>query len=113
MQRTISTSLKISLLISSLILPFAAFAQTSGQPKIHLHETPPPLQVTTAGGAVGLSLQPSFSLLDGEDQVLMAFEIIDATIEIEENPKPLSFKKPKSPGPSFTWLIPSKPLVIF
>jgi hypothetical protein len=65
------------------MLPLVAFAQTTGQPKIHLHETPPPLQVTTAGGAVGLSLQPSFTLLDGEDQVLMAFEIVDANIDIE------------------------------
>jgi hypothetical protein len=83
MLKQLSNFLKLSLLSAILIIPFAVFAQTSGQPKIHLHETPPPLQVTTAGGAVGLSLQPSFSLLDGEDQVLMAFEIEDANIDIE------------------------------
>jgi hypothetical protein len=83
MLRTLSNSLKLSFLLAILIIPLAAFAQTSGQLKIHLHETPPPLQVTTAGGALGLSLQPSFSLLDGENQVLMAFEIVDANIDIE------------------------------
>jgi pSer/pThr/pTyr-binding forkhead associated (FHA) protein len=83
MLRKLSNPLKLSLLITIIIIPLAVFAQTSGQPKIHLHETPPPLQVTTAGGALGLSLQPSFSLLDGENQVLMAFEIVDANIDIE------------------------------
>jgi hypothetical protein len=86
MLRRNSKTLTLKLLITCSILPLAAFAQTSGQPQIHLHETPPPLQVTTAGGAVGLSLQPSFSLLDGEDQVLMNFEIVDANIDIDGVP---------------------------
>jgi hypothetical protein len=70
-------------MIPSLTAPWITFAQSSGQPQLHLHEIPPPLQVTTSGGAVGLSIQPSFSILDAEDQVLMAFEIVDATVDIE------------------------------
>jgi hypothetical protein len=83
MQKRIISSLQAIIFISILIFSNVANAQSTGQPKVHLHETPPPQQVTTSGGALGLSLQSSFSLLDGEDQVLMAFEIVDATYDIE------------------------------
>jgi hypothetical protein len=84
MHNRFSISLFVCLTITSLFVPLTVLAQTSGQPQLHLHEVPSPLQVTTSGGAVGLSIQPSFSVLDGENQVLMAFEIVDATINIED-----------------------------
>ncbi|MDF1500101.1 MAG: VWA domain-containing protein [Anaerolineales bacterium] len=83
MQSRISIAVLLCLLITILTVPWIALAQDSGQPQLHIHEVPPPLQVTTSGGAVGLSLQPSFSILDAEGQVLMAFEIVDATFDIE------------------------------
>ena len=83
MRKRIISALRVVIFISILIVPYIATAQSTGQPKVHLHETPPPQQVTTSGGALGLSLQSSFSLLDGEDQVLMAFEIVDASYDIE------------------------------
>ena len=83
MQKRIITSLRAAIFISILIISHVANAQSTGQPKIHLHATPPPQQVTTSGGALGLSLQSSFSLLDAEDQVLMAFEIVDAVYDIQ------------------------------
>lgn len=83
MQSRISIAVLLCLLITILTVPWIALAQDSGQPQLHIHEVPPPLQVTTSGGAVGLSLQPSFSILDAEGQVLMAFEIVDAAFEIE------------------------------
>ncbi|MGD8848412.1 MAG: FHA domain-containing protein [Anaerolineales bacterium] len=83
MRIRITNTLTLCLLISSLFLSSNALAQSSGEPQLHLHDVPPPLQVTTSGGAVGLSIQPSFSILDADDQVLMAFEIVDATINIE------------------------------
>ena len=83
MQKRIISTLQAVIFISILIFSSVANAQSTGQPKVHLHETPPPQQVTTSGGALGLSLQSSFSMLDGEDQVLMAFEIVDATYDIQ------------------------------
>jgi len=71
-----------TLCILTLFFPLAVSAQTSGQSSIHIHETPEPQQVTTATGAIGLSLQTTFSVLDAEDQVLMAFEIESATFEL-------------------------------
>ena len=75
MQKRIISLLRAVIIISILIFPHVTNAQSTGQPKIILHETPPPQQVTTSGGALGLSLQSSFSLLDGDDQVptFMAF----------------------------------------
>ena len=83
MQKRIISLLRAVIIISILIFPHVTNAQSTGQPKIILHETPPPQQVTTSGGALGLSLQSSFSLLDGDDQVLLAFEIVDATYDIQ------------------------------
>ncbi|MFV2045188.1 MAG: VWA domain-containing protein, partial [Anaerolineales bacterium] len=77
-----------------LLIPLGAAAQGSG---IHIHETPDPQQVTTASGAVGLSLQPSFSLLDSENQVMMAFEVESATIELEGNSFPALIQELDTP----------------
>jgi hypothetical protein len=71
-----------------LFFPLIVSAQNPGQSKIHIHETSEPQQVTTVSGSLGLSLQTTFSLLDAEDQVLMAFEIESATFELEGNSYP-------------------------
>ena len=80
--------------VLGLLIPLGAAAQGSG---IHIHETPNPQQVTTASGAVGLSLQPSFSLLDSENQVMMAFEVESATIELEGNSFPALVQELETP----------------
>jgi von Willebrand factor type A domain/FHA domain len=67
----------------SLSWVWTAGAQGPGQAHIHIHQVPDPQQVTTTSGAVGLSLQPTFSLLDAQNQLLQSFEIQDATIEID------------------------------
>ncbi len=69
----------------AILLPFIPMLQGSGQSRIHIHETPAPEQVTTATGAVGLSLRTAFTLLDAEDQVLQSFEIENASFEVEGN----------------------------
>jgi Mg-chelatase subunit ChlD len=77
-----------TLCILSLFFPLIVSAQNPGQSKIHIHETSEPQQVTTVSGSLGLLLQTSFSVLDAEDQVLMAFEIESATFELEGNSYP-------------------------
>ncbi len=71
-----------ALFLLLLFIPAIVYAQSTGQAVVHIHETPDPQPVTTASGAVGLSLQTTFSLLDQDDQVLMAFEIENASIEL-------------------------------
>ena len=78
----------VTLCILMLFFPLIVSAQNPGQSKIHIHETSEPQQVTTVSGSLGLLLQTSFSLLDAEDQVLMAFEIESATFELEGNSYP-------------------------
>jgi hypothetical protein len=75
----------VLLLALALSLSPAIAVVAQNQSQLHIHETAEPQQVSTTGGAVGLSFQTSFSLLDPENQVLTAFEIVDATIEIEDN----------------------------
>ena len=82
------------LCVLGLLIPLGVAAQGSG---IHIHETPNPEQVTTASGAVGLSLQPSFSLLDSANQVLMAFEVENATIAVEGNSFPALIQELETP----------------
>jgi hypothetical protein len=77
------TAILAAVITTFLILaPSLAGAQTPGQSTVHIHEVPEPQQVTTVAGTVGLSLQPSFSLLDANNQVLTSFEITDASIQI-------------------------------
>lgn len=64
------------------LLPLIA-AGAQGKAHLHIHETANPQPVNTTGGAVGLAFQTSFAILDSEDQVLTAFEIVDAIIEVE------------------------------
>jgi hypothetical protein len=80
--------------ILAVLIPLTVGAQTSG---IHIHESPAPEQVTTAGGAVGLSLQTAFSLLDSENQVMMSFEIASATMEVEGNSYPAVVQELETP----------------
>lgn len=75
--------LRIILYLLFLLVPAVVYAQSASQAVVHIHETPDPQPVTTASGAVGLSLVTTFSLLDQDDQVLMAFEIEDASIELD------------------------------
>jgi len=82
------------LYVLGLLIPLGAAAQGS---RIHIHETPNPEQVTIASGAVGLSLQPSFSLLDSANQVLMAFEVENATIAVEGNSFPALIQELETP----------------
>jgi hypothetical protein len=70
------------------LFPIIVSAQNIGQSKIHIHEVSEPQQVTTGAGSVGLLLQTTFSLLDADDQVLMAFEIENATFELEDDSYP-------------------------
>jgi hypothetical protein len=85
------------LCILMLFFPIIVSAQNSGQSKIHIHEVSEPQQVTTGTGSVGLLLQTSFSLLDAEDQVLMAFEIEKATFELEGNSYPADVQELETP----------------
>ncbi len=73
------------ILLSSLSLSWVSSvgAQGPGQSHIFIHEVPEPQQVTTSTGAVGLSLQTTFSLLNAENQLLTSFEIQTATVEID------------------------------
>lgn len=71
-------------LAAAVLVPLAA-AQEGGQAHVHIHDVAEPQSVNTSGGAVGLSLQTSFSLLDGSNQIMTAFEIVDATVELEGN----------------------------
>lgn len=82
MTKRLRSPIKIVLSLLLLLVPIIVYAQSTGQAVIHIHETPDPQPVTTATGAVGLSLQTTFSLLDQDDQVLMAFEIENASIEL-------------------------------
>ncbi len=86
-----------TLCISMLFSPLIVSAQNPGQSKIHIHEVSEPQQVTTGSGSVGLLLQTSFSVLDAEDQVLMAFEIEKATFELEGNSYPADVQELEIP----------------
>ena len=77
--------LRTALYLLFLLVPVIVYAQSTGQTVVHIHETPDPQSVTTASGAVGLSLKTTFSLLDQDNQVLMAFEIENASIELEDD----------------------------
>jgi hypothetical protein len=77
-----------TLFILTLFYPLIVSAQNAGQSKVHIHEIYEPQQVTTVSGSVGLSLRTSFSLLDAENQVLLAPEIQSATFELEGNSFP-------------------------
>lgn len=70
-------------LASIFLLTQVLAASAQSQSHLHIHDTPAPQPVTTSGGAVGLSFETAFSLLDSEDQVLTAFEIADAAVELE------------------------------
>jgi VWFA-related protein len=80
-----------------LFLPILVSAQNLGQSKIHIHEVSEPQQVTTGAGSVGLLLQTTFSLLDAENQVLMAFEIESATFEITGDSYPADIQELEVP----------------
>ena len=83
MIKNLRSPLRAALYLLFLLVPAVVYAQSTSQAVVHIHETPDPQPVTTASGAVGLSLQTTFSLLDQDNQVLMAFEIENATIELE------------------------------
>ncbi|HUS84303.1 MAG TPA: hypothetical protein VMX56_04100, partial [Anaerolineales bacterium] len=72
MIKGLRSPLRTALYLFILLVPAIVFAQSTGQAVIHIHETPDPQPVTTASGAVGLSLQTTFSLLDQDNQVLLA-----------------------------------------
>jgi hypothetical protein len=92
------TAISAAMIVAFFVLaPGFAAAQTPGQSTVHIHEVPEPQQVTTAAGSVGLSLQPSFSLLDANNQVLTAFEITDATIQIGSATYPTEVKELETP----------------
>lgn len=86
-----------ALCILTLFSPLIASAQTSGQSNIRIHETSDPQQVTTAAGYIGLSLQTAFSLLDAEDQVMMDFEIENATFELGDDTYPAVIQELETP----------------
>lgn len=83
MNKSLRSPLRTAFFLFALLVPVIVYAQSAGQAIVHIHETPDPQPVTTASGAVGLSLQTTFSLLDQDNQVLMAFEIENASIELE------------------------------
>ena len=85
MNKELRSPFKIATVLLVLLIPVIVYAQSTGQAVIHIHETPDPQPVTTAAGAVGLSFETTFSILDQDDQVLMAFEIEDASIELEDD----------------------------
>ena len=85
MIKGLRSHLKAFLYLLFLLIPVVVYAQSTSQAVVHIHETPDPQPVTTASGALGLSLKTTFSLLNQDNQVLMAFEIDNASIELEDD----------------------------
>lgn len=77
-----SASLVAIIIVSLMLLPMAAGAQTVGQSKVLINQFPDPQQVTTTAGAVGLLLQPAFTLVNADNQVLPSPQIVDGTIDL-------------------------------
>lgn len=78
------------------LLSLMPMTQGSGA-SIHIHEAPAPQAVTTSSGAVGLSLQASFSLLDSDQQVMRAFEVESASFELEGKSYPAQVQALETP----------------
>ncbi len=81
-------------LVSIAVLPLQAVQ--SGPSTVHIHETLEPQQTTSASGNLGLSLQTTFSLLDGEGQVLRA-DIESGTFELEGDAYPATVEALDTP----------------
>jgi len=76
------------------LLALAGFQ--SGPSSVHIHETLEPQQTTSTAGNLGLSLQTTFSLLDGEGQVLRA-DIESGTFELEGDAYPATVEALETP----------------
>jgi hypothetical protein len=81
-------------LISLVAIP--AMTVQTGSSSIHIHEILEPQQTTTTAGNLGLSLQTTFSLLDGEGQVLRA-DIESASFELQGDTYPATVEELETP----------------
>ena len=81
-------------LLSLAVLPLQSFQ--AGPSTIHIHETLEPQQSTSTSGNLGLLLQTTFSLLDGEGQVLRA-DIESGTFELQGDAYPATVEALETP----------------
>ncbi|HEY4668024.1 MAG TPA: vWA domain-containing protein, partial [Anaerolineales bacterium] len=81
-------------MLSLAVLPLQSFQ--AGPSTIHIHETLEPQQSTSTSGNLGLLLQTTFSLLDGEGQVLRA-DIESGTFELQGDAYPATVEALETP----------------
>lgn len=70
--------------VFTVLLPTAAYAQTAtGQPFIHINDIKPVQQVQGPAGVPGLSLEVTFTMLDGDENVQAGSEVESANFILD------------------------------
>lgn len=82
--RSIRTALALPAVVG-VLLATSASGLAQEQARIHVHKLRPPQEVSIDGGAVGLSMEVSFSFFDADGELHLNPEIVDATLGVQGN----------------------------